>query len=428
MLKPLIRILRRIVHRICRNKGFVLYPSIKKKDELDHLLYKLSFMFPNRKIFYSGLDKSSASKPGYLGDIKLSASIYHVSPAKVFFFIFTFRIVLIWDCKTGLLRKLTRLPHVFDIDYKRNRVEGWQYFNAYNLVARPTSNVGLKTNKKFYGGPGGGFSKEPPGRRRHPQPKIDATLAGRDKTTPENFFNFEMTPKKDKCYAFGTGESLDTAYDYDFSDGYKIVCNTMIKNIELMTHIKPDFLVFADAIYHFGPSIYAFAFRNALSEFVSCFPSCIILIPELLYYHFIHNNPGLEKKVYLVPLCKHREVNNDLKKEYCYHRFENILNLLILPLASTLADNIYFLGFDGRSKSSKRFWEYSKKNNFIDLLPLQESAHPGFFVRGDYESYTEELAEQTEMIMQHGENMGKSYYSLNASHNKAMKKRLFNQN
>jgi hypothetical protein len=381
MLKPLIRILKRIVRRIYRNKDFVLYPSIKNKDDLDHLLYKLSFMFPNRKIFYSGLEKSFASKPGYLGDIKLSEKIYNVSPTKVLFFILTFRIVLIWDCKTGLLRKSTRLPHVFNIDYKRNRVEGWRYFYAYNLSVR-------------------------------------------DKITPENFFDFKIVPKKNKCYAFGTGKSLDMAYNYDFSDGYKIVCNTMIKNIELMKHIKPDFLVFADAIYHFGPSIYAFAFRNALYEFVSHFPSCVILIPELFYYHFIHNNPGLKKKVYLIPPCKHREVNNNLKKEYCYQRFENILNLLILPLASTLSDNIYFLGFDGRSKNSERFWEYSKKNNFIDLLPLQELAHPGFFARVDYESYTEELAEKTETIMQHGENMGKSYYSLNASDNKAMNKRL----
>jgi hypothetical protein len=381
MLKPLIRLLRRIVHRICKNKDFVLYPAINKKDDLDHLLYKLSFMFPNRKIYYSGLEKSSALKPDYLGDIKLSATIYNVCPIKVLFFILTFRIVLIWNCKTVLLKKLTWLPHVFNIDYKSNRVEGWRYFNAYNLSVR-------------------------------------------DKMPPENLFNFENAPKKDKCYAFGTGESLDMAYNYDFSDGYKIACNTMIKNIELMNHIKPDFLVFADAIYHFGPSVYAFAFRKALYEFVSRFPSCFILIPELLYYHFLDNNPGLKKRVYLIPLCKHREVNNDLKKEYCCHQFDNILNLLILPLASTLADNIYFLGFDGKSKDSKRFWNYSTENNFVDLLPLQEFAHPGFFIGRDYESDTEKFVEKTEMIMQHGENMGKSYYSLNTSNNKSMQKRF----
>jgi hypothetical protein len=43
-------------------------------------------------------------------------------------------------------------------------------------VLRQASNVGPKDNKKFCGGPGGSFSKAPPGRRRHRQLKIDTTL------------------------------------------------------------------------------------------------------------------------------------------------------------------------------------------------------------------------------------------------------------
>ena len=382
MLEPVVKLLKRIAFWIFRNKDFVLFPSIREKDDLDHLLYKLSFMFPGKKIFYSGPDKSTAAKPGYLGDIKLSPTIYNVSIIKIIFLILTLRIVLTWNCKNPLLKKLTLLPQVYNVDYKRNRMEGWNYFYAYNLAKD----------------------------RRN---------------SPNAFFNFENIPKRSKCYAFGTGESLDTAYNYNFNDGYRIVCNSMIKNIHLMKHIEPDFLVFADAIYHFGPSVYAFAFRNALVEFVKRFPSCVILIPENLYHHFIENHPHLKDKVFSIPPDKHKKVIIDLKKEYSYHRFENILNLLILPIASTLSDNIYFLGFDGRSEEIEGFWKYSNKNNFIDLLPMQKLAHPGFFTGRNYEADTGNFSDQTELIMQYGEGMGKSYYSLNTSNNKAMKKRFY---
>ena len=45
---------------------------------------------------------------------------------------------------------------------------------------------------------------------------------------------------------------------------FVIVCNSVIKNTDLMEHFQPKALVFGDPIFHFGPSSYAANFRAQL--------------------------------------------------------------------------------------------------------------------------------------------------------------------
>src|SRR5213076_14180 len=61
----------------------------------------------------------------------------------------------------------------------------------------------------------------------------------------------------DRAYVFGTGPSLARATEFDFSHGVRIVCNSIVRNPELLAHIRPHFIAASDFVFHFGPSRYA---------------------------------------------------------------------------------------------------------------------------------------------------------------------------
>jgi hypothetical protein len=225
-----------------------------------------------------------------------------------------------------------------------------------------------------------------------------------------------------KAYVFGTGPSIGAAYDYDFADGYRIVCNTMIKNKKLMDHIRPHFLVAGDAIYHFGISRYACQFRKDLEAFLTDH-NCLLLIPERYYPNFIAHNAQLAKYTVPVPYTA-TSINLSMKSRFETQSVHNILNQLLLPLASSLCDDIYLLGFDGRNSNDKHFWASLESVNYEDLKGFHQEAHPGFFRGMDYQQYANIQAELAEAIMSLGESMGKKYGCLNESGNIALQRRF----
>ena len=67
-----------------------------------------------------------------------------------------------------------------------------------------------------------------------------------------------------RSYLIATGPSARTALSLDLCDGVRIVCNTAVLDDELMSHVAPNIVTFADPIFHFGPSTYAHEFQLAL--------------------------------------------------------------------------------------------------------------------------------------------------------------------
>ncbi|MCP4218792.1 MAG: hypothetical protein GY765_29440 [bacterium] len=378
MLRFIIKVVT-FLFALVKRKDYVIFPAVREQAVLSDILFKTSFMLPNKRVFYRGLPKSEARKPDYLDDISLSPTIAAVGILKQLWCLLTFRNILVWKTSSNPICKLLfHLPHVFNIDAASSAHEGWEYFYAFNYTLRKSERVYPVLTD---------FSK------------------------------------KEKCYVFGSGKSLDSAVDYDFSHGHRIVCNSMVRNIPLMKHIAPHFMMFGDAVYHFGPSVYAGAFRRALLHFVEHFPQCKLIVPEVFYHHFFASYPQLQGHVAAIPFCGCKAVNLNLKDRYCTHDYGNVLNLLLIPMASTISDHVYFLGFDGRATGDDKFWSYSSENNFCDLLESQEEAHPGFFLERDYSEYSGTFGDHTEHIFQHGESIGKKYSSLAPSNNEAMKKR-----
>jgi hypothetical protein len=239
----------------------------------------------------------------------------------------------------------------------------------------------------------------------------------------EHFRSYVDTlPAYDRCYVFGTGPSLDQAWGRSFDDGYRVVCNTIVRNKALLDHIAPHFIVAADAIHHFDNNTHAAAFRADL-EVALRRRELRALVPDLFYPLIVAHHPDVVSKV--IPARTDLEgIHLDMKRCLAYTNLPNVLNGLLLPLASSLADDVFLLGFDGRAPGDEVFWANSAANSYPELKTAIMAAHPQFFQGMDYAQYAAEQSDNAELILAKGESLGKHYYCLNPTHIPALRKRM----
>lgn len=365
-----------VIGALSRGRPVTAFPAIDSGS--GHMIYRLSYYFPESRVEYMGVDPKSVSRPDFLApDIQVSSRLVQVTWLKVFFALISLSPVLVWDSRSLMARLVLWFPNAINCCNYTNDKEGWNYFR---LMAR------------LYGV-----------RKHH--------------------YDFRTQTFKGKALAMGTGPSIDMMQDRACDQYDVIICNTIVKNLEFCRQLDPRFVVFADAVYHYGPSIYAHAFREALRVFLGEFPRCVVLIPELFSRHLAMLIPEYADRIYSIPFASDRTWSLDYREKYVVHRIDNILNQILAPLAATIAKDISFVGFDGRKSTDKGFWSHSAKNNFVDLLESQKDAHPSFFYKKNLGLYAVRQAQNTETIFQLLEAKGKTVRSLNESSNDAMNKR-----
>jgi len=181
-----------------------------------------------------------------------------------------------------------------------------------------------------------------------------------------------------KVYAFGTGPSLERALTMDWSDGYRIVCNTIVRDRELWTHIQPHFIVAADAIYHFGFTAFARRFRADLHDRMAE-SNVLFLYPEIFHGIVSREFGAFAERLIPVPQGQHEDFHRSLLERFCLPNLGNVLNLVLLPLACTLSRRVYLWGFDGRAPADQLFWANSSKHSYPELMDALRTAHPSFF-------------------------------------------------
>lgn len=214
-------------------------------------------------------------------------------------------------------------------------------------------------------------------------------------------------------YVFGTGPSLDCAYDFDYSNSFCIVCNSVVKNKYLLSHIKPQLLVFADPVFHFSPCFYAAEFRRMMVEVVDQF-NCYIMLPDYCVPLLLAHYPQLKTKVIGMPK-RGKEYNFPTLTDFYVRGSKNILTSFMLPVASSMVDEIYIIGADGRKQGEKYFWQHSASSQFSDLMQTAFKTHPSFFRDRIYDEYYNEHCKFLEGLVLYGERLGKKYYSLTHS-------------
>lgn len=208
-----------------------------------------------------------------------------------------------------------------------------------------------------------------------------------------------------RAYVIGTGPSAARFGELDFSDGVTIICNTIILDDELLRHVRARVLVFADPIFHFGCSLYAAEFRRRMAAAVTEHDLTVI-IPSKYYALFTALLPALEPRTIAVPFVHDAPINMDLRSRFYVKTIDNILTLLMLPVAATLAPEVCILGCDGRPPvGDDYFWRHNPKTQLVDLLANIKRVHPGFF-HLDYEDYYEQHCHNTERWITAAEQAG----------------------
>lgn len=243
----------------------------------------------------------------------------------------------------------------------------------------------------------------------------------------ENFQTMkEKNRGKKKAYCFTTGPSFDRYREFDFErDSFKVICNSIVKNKNFLSYINgADLIVFADPVFHFGPSSYAEQFRQDVLKLVDKYDT-YALVPDYNMPLLLAHYPHLEKRLIGMPVKK--DFNFPSIEDFFVKGSANILTLYMLPVASSISETIGILGADGRKDNEKYFWQHSSSAQYDDKMQSVFKSHPSFFRDRDYKDYYLEHCNFLRQLIKYGERKGKVYYSMTPSYIPALKERYASQ-
>jgi len=230
----------------------------------------------------------------------------------------------------------------------------------------------------------------------------------------------------DKCYVFATGPSLARAVERDWSDGARVVCNTIVRDKMLWSHIRPHFIVAADAAYHFGFTAHAKAFRADLNARLGETETLFLYPAE---FHSLCWREFRERRARLVPVpeTSHKDLDNDLLRRFEFPGLGNVIARLLV-VASTVSDNIFLWGFDGRGPKDKLFWQNSDKHSYPELIDGLKTAYPAFFShylpRDDKQAYIRNyFGDELDERLTAAEHHGKKFVMMHKSWTPTLQKR-----
>lgn len=220
---------------------------------------------------------------------------------------------------------------------------------------------------------------------------------------------------------FCSGPSIDEIHENIYEDSINIICNSMVKDKEWLERIKPRILTFTDPNYYFSPTEYCRKFYEDVLEGSRLYDYYIIVydyeVPLLLYHcpqlsgKVIGINRGA--KTYAYPDELQLKVKNT----------KNILTEIMLPLASSLCDDIEMAGCTGRNPDETFYWKHNGRTQYLDLMQTIFDMYPSLFRDQNYANYYERHCRWLEELLEYGEQKGKKYRNLTTSYIPALKSR-----
>lgn len=231
---------------------------------------------------------------------------------------------------------------IFDIDHLKNHLAGWAWFHLAEYCAKEKTDISVSF-QRF-----------------------------------KNVIDLLRKQRLEKVYVFGTGPSLSKAGEMDWSDGYRIVCNTIVRDQELWHKINPNFIVAGDAIYHFSDTKMARAFRTDLSLRMSETDTYFVF-PAIFNSIVRCEMQEYADRLIPIPEGSHTNINVDLCQDFNLPKLGNVLPCLLLPLGCTISKAVFLWGFDGRAPADQLFWANSAKHSYPEFLPELQEKFPAFF-------------------------------------------------
>ena len=229
----------------------------------------------------------------------------------------------------------------------------------------------------------------------------------------------ERLAENETAYAFFTGPSLKEGLRNPLrEDSVRLVCNSLVRDELALAIIRPDVIAFSDPAYHFGVSRYAAEFRRHVIKALNGFEDSVCVVPERYAPLMAKAIPAaLEERLIGIPDSPKGPFNLPTLERFFVRETGNVLTHLMVPLASSLADEIYVLGADGREGGERGFWKHLPSAQFDGLLKTLADAHPSIARDTDIAAYYRLHCRLTEELLQVGERRwGKRYVSSTPSY------------
>ena len=226
------------------------------------------------------------------------------------------------------------------------------------------------------------------------------------------------------AFVLATGPSARLVEPSTVGAEVRIICNSAVRDLDLLRALRPNVICFGDPAFHYGPSRYAAAFRRDLLRAVAETDAVLVtfeLWGGLLLAHY----PELRDRIVMLRVRKGKPPWSWPAPERMTVRLTaNILTNAMLPIAFALSNRIEVAGCDGRQPNENYFWQHNKRTQYSDeLMGTAFEAHPAFFRDQDYGDYYSEHCEQLESLLSAGEAAGKRVRSVTPSFIPALARR-----
>lgn len=371
----------------------IYYPQFKSDKDLTNHYYRARWYITpqnNKKIFfstYSNVKKTSVAPPYFMKNYPNNGDSIVINKNKILFLLYLMLSpnILIWkeEPRSKWSRRFFILfwsmfkRHITNIETESKVSKEWSSYCGFSWRK-------LLTNKE---------RKE---------------LIDESKEKLISIHNSNL--KYETAAVFGTGPSLETASEYDFTDTLCIACNSIVQNEKLLESLDPLFITAGDVVSHFGISRYAEVFRNDLLNVLktrNCFFVTTSTFGYLFYYHY----PEVRNKIILISQGKGGG-NCNLLEDFRLPELDSTMNIHMIPLATTFCDKVYITGCDGKNPDQSKnedFWAHSSGSQYHELVNTGHISHPRFSSHRKVSTYSRYIASLSESFS-NGAINGKTFY------------------
>lgn len=174
--------------------------------------------------------------------------------------------------------------------------------------------------------------------------------------------------------------------------------------------------MFSDAVFHFGPSRYARAFRDDLVAAVDLVDP-VLVVPSDFLGLLLAALPQLRDRTVGLQTLDGGAFRIPSPRDLAVRSTGNVLTNSMLPIAAMLADQIDIAGCDGRKPGETYFWQHGKTVQYDDdLMRSAFDTHPSFFRDQDYGDYYDEHCRELATLVELVEAADKQVRSVTPSY------------
>jgi hypothetical protein len=205
----------------------------------------------------------------------------------------------------------------------------------------------------------------------------------------------------------GTGPSARLVDPSNLTADLRILCNSAVRDLDLIRAMRPDVIAFYDPVFHYGPSRYAAQFRKDLLRALQECDAEVVTCHDWGHILLAHH-PELASRTTIIAGGPRHDWQIPAGNPATTKQATNVLVSLLLPVAFALADVIQIAGCDGRKASEKYFWQHNRQIQYSDeMMQTVFSTHPGFFSYIDYGPFYAQHCRELEELLSFAETNGK---------------------